>query len=73
MIALFQAQLQEAVGDGVDHRDHFTVGQDEIMINNRRAIRIALSGHAQEVIIGNVGEFYGWTKQFGCNHFLGHA
>src|SRR6266516_864234 len=61
-IALCKSQVVQAVCDAIDHRDNFTIGQDEVVVDNRRAVGIAISGHAQKVIIWDVRKVNGWAK-----------
>jgi len=61
-IPFAQSQTMQPIRDTVHHRDHFPVSQVEIMIDDRRTIRIAHSRHTQQVIVGNIGKINRGTK-----------
>jgi uncharacterized protein YbbK (DUF523 family) len=62
----------EAVSDTVDHRHHFTIGENKIVIDDRRTVRNSPSCGTQKVVIGNVREIYRGTEELRCYHFLRH-
>ena len=45
VITLFQSQVMQAIGNTIDHGEHFTIGESEIVIDDGQAVRVTLRGH----------------------------
>src|SRR6266516_4439344 len=72
MIPFAQSKPLQSVGQAVDHRDNFAIGQDEFMVDDRLALRKTVNSHAQQVIIKNIREIHLKTIEFGSYHWWCH-